>query len=122
MSKHMNLPEIQVRYVLPVIRKELARTLVELGCSQGEAARLLEVTPAAISQYRHDKRAGEIEFPNVLRAELKAVAMKLKVGSTTVLEATMKLLHRKEMMHAICNYHRRKDKSLPDNCDICITQ
>ena len=42
--------------VLPAIRAAIAEELIALGVSQLEAARLLEMTPPAISQYRTGKR------------------------------------------------------------------
>lgn len=120
MSKALNLPEIQVRYVLPVIRKELAKALMELGLSARQAASTLEITPAAVSQYLNEKRAAEIQLPKTLETDLKTQARQLKDKKTTVLEATMSLLHHNDMMKVICKYHKSKDESLPHNCKICM--
>lgn len=116
----LNLPEIQVRYVLPVIRKELAQALIDLGLKGKEAATLLEITPAAISQYRKEKRASELQLSASLKKEIVAVATRLKDKQISVLEATMGLLHHNDMMKLICKYHKSKDDSLPHNCQICM--
>jgi len=47
-------------YVLPQIRAELARELVERGLSQKDAAEKLGLTPAAVSQYLHKKRGSSL--------------------------------------------------------------
>ncbi len=54
----MKIPcEIVVWYVLPMVRKEIARELVNThGKSQAEVARIFGVTDAAISQYLKKKR------------------------------------------------------------------
>jgi len=49
-------------YILPAIRKELVRSLVqEHGFTQREAARLLGLSDAAVSQYLSKKR-GRLEL------------------------------------------------------------
>ena len=54
--------------ILPLIRKEMACCMVrDFGLTQKEAAQLLSLTPAAISQYKCNKRANkEIENPSIL--------------------------------------------------------
>ena len=55
--------EKMVRYVLPWIRKEFAKIMVnELEQSQVQVARKLGVTEPAISQYLSSKRGDEIKI------------------------------------------------------------
>ena len=51
--------EIEVWYVIPAIRKEIAKGLVKKGLKQRAVARKLEITDAAVSQYFNSKRGGE---------------------------------------------------------------
>ena len=57
----MKIPcEVVVWQILPLIRRELARELVEKhGMKQAEVAKIFGVTNAAISQYLNGKRGGE---------------------------------------------------------------
>ncbi|MEI7827580.1 MAG: helix-turn-helix domain-containing protein [Euryarchaeota archaeon] len=48
--------EIIVQYVLPAIRAEMAVRMRDEGISQAQIARILGVTPAAVSQYIKSKR------------------------------------------------------------------
>jgi len=48
--------EIIVQYVLPAIRAEIAARMRDEGISQARIARILGVTPAAVSQYIKSKR------------------------------------------------------------------
>jgi uncharacterized protein len=57
--------EIVVWYVLPTIRRELARELVETyGFKQSRVASMFGVTDAAISQYLKNKRGGSSVIEN----------------------------------------------------------
>lgn len=60
----MKIPcEIVVWCVLPMIRREIARELVQTySMSQAEVARRFGVTDAAISQYLKKKRGGCVEL------------------------------------------------------------
>ncbi|MGZ4919029.1 MAG: transcriptional regulator [Halobacteriota archaeon] len=48
--------EIIVQYVLPAIRAEMAVRMKNEGISQAQIARILGVTPAAVTQYVKSKR------------------------------------------------------------------
>lgn len=72
--------EIVVWYVLPTIRRELARELVETyGFKQSRVASMFGVTDAAISQYLKNKRGGSSviensEHYNLFEDEIKVSA------------------------------------------------
>ncbi|MFH0863071.1 MAG: helix-turn-helix domain-containing protein [Candidatus Altiarchaeota archaeon] len=60
----MKLPcEQALWYVLPQIRADIARELIERGMNQKQAAKKLGVTPSAVSQYLNKKRAGKLKLP-----------------------------------------------------------
>ncbi|MEM3444989.1 MAG: transcriptional regulator [Thermoplasmata archaeon] len=60
---------------LPAIRRVLALTLVkELGVHQRDAARILGLTEAAVSQYINSKRGSRVELPDEIMAEVKKSA------------------------------------------------
>ena len=54
--------EIVVWYVIPTIRSELAKELLNLGMKQKEISELLDITQPAVSQYISDKRGHGIKF------------------------------------------------------------
>ena len=62
--------EIEVRYILPSLRKELAIQMNKKGLKQRKIANLLGLTPAAISQYIKEKR-GSIKFQDKIQKEIK---------------------------------------------------
>jgi len=89
----MKIPcELIVWYVLPSIRRELARELVEKHhLSQAEVARRFGVTDAAISQYLKAKRGTSKEIENSgkyeeFRKEVEVAAVRIVNGSDIVTE------------------------------------
>jgi predicted transcriptional regulator len=89
----MKIPcELIVWYVLPSIRRELARELVDKhNFSQAEVARRFGVTDAAISQYLKAKRGTSKEIENSgkyedFRKEVEAAAVRMVNGSDIVTE------------------------------------
>ncbi len=62
----MKIPcELVVWYVLPTIRRDLAKELVEVhGMSQAKVARVFGVTNAAVSQYLKKKRGSNPVIEN----------------------------------------------------------
>ncbi|HEY3420568.1 MAG TPA: helix-turn-helix domain-containing protein [Methanomassiliicoccales archaeon] len=89
----MKIPcELIVWYVLPSIRRELARELVEKHhLSQAEVARRFGVTDAAISQYLKAKRGTSKEIENSgkyeeFKHEVEVAAVRIMNGSDMVTE------------------------------------
>src|SRR3989338_7122887 len=73
--------EIEVRYIIPAIRRELASIFIkEHKLNQKEAAKLLGLTEAAISQYQHSKRAKEVVFSEDIIYEIRKSAEKFYVN------------------------------------------
>jgi hypothetical protein len=66
---------------LPVIRKEIAESMIQdFGLSQKEAAEKLGITPAAVCQYLSRKR-GKIEIND------KKVLKEIKVSAGTIINS-----------------------------------
>lgn len=123
MSKQLLPSEIQVWYVLPVLRKELSKILVkDYKVSQKEVARLLGITEAAVSQYLNDKRGNDIHLTAEIKEEIKISAKKILDGGSTVLEQTMRLLQHKLVGELVCDYHKANDPLIKKDCDICHKQ
>ena len=84
----MKLPcQLIVWNVLPAIRAAIAEELNTMGVSQLEAARLLDMTPSAISQYLTGKRGYRIVFEGEVKAALNRLARDLKAGQVDDLAA-----------------------------------
>ncbi len=115
--------EIEVRYILPAIRRELANILInEHKLSQKEAANILGLTEAAISQYRHSKRAKEVVFSDNIVAEIRKSAEKIlseKNSKQRILSEIYRISNLTTVRHILCDLHRSQSKDLKD-CNICF--
>ena len=71
--------------LLPNLRKELANCLIEVfKLSQREAAEKMGLTPAAISQYKHKKRAGNSYFSQDVMMEIVTSANKINMNGDSI--------------------------------------
>ena len=117
--------EIEVRYILPAIRRELARIFItEHDQSQKEAAKLLGITEAAVSQYRHSKRAKEVVFSDSVIDEIKKSAESIladKNGRQRVIAEMYRISNLTKVRHILCDLHRSQSKDL-ESCNVCFDE
>jgi uncharacterized protein len=113
--------EIEVWYVLPAIRKELAKSMVEdYKLSQKEVAGILGITEAAVSQYRKSRRATGVEFNPGTLEEIKKAAGRVIRDSSLVRKEIYNLCSMVKVTKQLCELHMHHDKSVPEGCDICL--
>lgn len=117
--------EIEVRYILPAIRRELARIFIqEHKLSQKEAAKILGLTEAAISQYQHSKRAKEVVFSNDVVQEVRASAKKIiaeKAGRQRLIAEMYRISGLTKVRQILCDIHRTQSKDL-ESCNVCFDE
>ena len=75
--------EIVVWYVIPAIRSELAKELLNLGMKQKDVSELMDITQPAVSQYITDKRGSGIKLGEDVRIMVKEFAFELSNGDAT---------------------------------------
>ncbi len=109
--------EIMVQKVLPAIRAEIARIIIsEHGRTQQEAAEVLDLSRAAVSQYLSEKRGADIDFSEETRGEIRAFTAELLEGLSAKEQV--------QGMCGVCKYVQRSgwlNKNEPDTgfCVIC---
>ena len=117
--------EIEVRYILPAIRRELAKIFInDYKLSQKEAARLLGLTEAAVSQYQHSKRAKEVVFSENVIEEIKKSAEKIKTdknGRQRLIGEMYRISNLTKVRQILCDLHRSQSKEL-ENCNVCFDE
>ncbi len=94
MTMKIDCEEI-VWYLLPLIRKEFAKSLIkDHSLTQRKAAEKLGITEAAVSQYISKKR-GDLKVKNVLiRREIKKSTKRIIEGDIEVMKTeTCRICH-----------------------------
>ena len=117
----MELPqEIEAFYVIPAVRRELARRLVALGLTQRAAAQKLGVTEPAVSQYLSNKRGIALDYPAVVvaRLEVATVAILNSTDERVIRKAVEDVCSVVRSERVMCTLHR-KHASVKENCTSC---
>ena len=111
--------EVEVWYLLPALRRELARIFVDdFKLSQKEISKIFNVTESAISQYLRSKRGNEIKFNKEEIGIIKLSAKKM--AETRNNEELYKLCLKLRACDSLCKHHKKLDSSLPAKCDLCV--
>lgn len=117
--------EIEVRYILPAIRREITRIFIqEHKLSQKESANVLGITEAAVSQYQHSRRAKGVVFSNDVIEQVKLSADKIlkeKYNKKRVLAEMYRISNLSEVKHVLCDIHRSQSKEL-ESCNVCFDE
>ncbi|MDP2717250.1 MAG: hypothetical protein Q8P02_00745 [Candidatus Micrarchaeota archaeon] len=111
--------EIEVWYVLPALRREMAATLIAMGNNQKQVSRLLGVTEAAVSQYVHSKRAQKVAFGAKFKHRIEQECQKLAEGRVSAYGALQDLSAQFKHSKELCSLHQALEE-VPANCDLCL--
>jgi hypothetical protein len=111
-----------VWYVIPTIRSELAKELLNLGMKQKQISEVLDITQPAVSQYISDKRGHGIQFEAEVQDMIKDFARDLVDGKATQIDIIPKMCEICKKIKAeevVCQIHKDKD-NIPINCNACM--
>ncbi|MCE5214824.1 MAG: helix-turn-helix domain-containing protein [Methanobacterium sp.] len=114
--------EIVVWYVIPSIRSELAKELLNLGMKQKQISEVLDITQPAVSQYISDKRGHGIKFEPEVQNLIKEFAIDLvsgKAGQQDIIPKMCEICKKVKAEELICQIHKDKD-NIPLNCNACM--
>ena len=110
--------EIEVRYVIPSLRKELAVGLIKKNLKQKEIATLLELTPAAVSMYLAEKR-GHTSFNLEVKKLIEQSINKILNKESNAYNELYNLSKEIIKTTTICDIHRMYDE-VPEKCEVCF--
>ena len=116
-----NPQEIEVWYVLPAIRRELAMAMIEEGVMQKKIAKTLGVTEASISHYSKNKRGKRVRFPKKIRDEIKKSARIILEDQYKLVDEVQRICRMVKKQKELCRIHQQFEKSHM-KCNICFAK
>src|SRR3989338_6554624 len=111
--------ELEVWYLLPAIRRELAKSLLKLELKQSEISRILGTSRAAITQYLKLKRASELEFNNVTLKEITNSAKIISKKPELLVEQIQRICKIAKQTKILCNIHKCNHLR-EECCEVCL--
>ena len=112
--------ELEVWYLIPAIRRELANLFIsEFNLNQKQVSKILGITEGAVSQYLSSKRGNELKFNKKEIEEIKKTAKKIISDEKNSREHFYKLCIKLRGTESLCKLHKKHDKSVNKNCDLC---
>lgn len=112
------LQELEVWYVIPAIRREIALAMKSNNLKQVEIARRLGVTKAAVSQYLSGKRGSEVKLDSSIKEKINHIAANInnELDSVRYIQYLLNVSRNEKI---ICQIHRNFDKNL-NKCNVCF--
>jgi len=111
--------EIEVLYIIPAIRRELAKALIKFNLSQKAVAQTLGITAAAVSQYISEKRAKEVKFNESFQKLIDKSAKKIAQNHFLVIQEINELCQDFRKSELICQVHKQIDTFDQKICNYC---
>ncbi|MBU3923890.1 MAG: hypothetical protein KJ592_03160 [Nanoarchaeota archaeon] len=109
--------EIEVWYIIPAVRKELARLLTkEYGLSYEKAGNILGVSKAAVSQYLSNKRANKITITAEIKKEIARSAKLLSVNPKLAISEMQRILKLMKDTKCSCEVCKKYNKDVLQYC------
>ncbi|MEA3248295.1 MAG: transcriptional regulator [Nanoarchaeota archaeon] len=109
--------EIEVWYVIPGIRKELAKLLTKsYGMSYERTGNILGISKAAVSQYLSNKRANKIELSPEVKEEIVKSAKIIVKNRKNVLGEMQRILKYIKNKKCLCDVCKKYNKDVLNYC------
>ncbi|RMF54908.1 transcriptional regulator [Candidatus Woesearchaeota archaeon] len=106
--------EIEVYYIMPALRRNLAINMKNNGMKQKEIAELFSIDKAAVSQYLSGKRGNKISFDDSIQKEIKKSASLIK-DKLSYLREMQRLLRIIRNTKIMCKLHKQFS-DIPKEC------
>ncbi len=113
--------EIEVWYVLPAIRRELAKAMIKKGVAQKRIAKILGVTEASISHYVKNKRGGKAELSDKIKRDIKKSAEIILEDQYMLIDEMQKICMKIRKSKELCRIHKQFEKE-HKGCKVCFAK
>ena len=112
--------EIEVWYLIPGIRRELAKTFIEKhNMSQKRISELLNITESAVSQYLKAKRGSEMKFDDGEIQLIEDAARRIVDNHLEANKEIYKLCVSFRGNPSLCEFHKGQDSTVDHDCKLC---
>jgi uncharacterized protein len=109
--------EIEVWYIIPAIRRELAKSFInKYNIKQNKVAELLGTTESAVSQYMHRKRAKDLKFSREMMLHVEQSAEIILHDNKRVIGEMMKLVEFAKKQGVSCDACKKYNKGVLHLC------
>ena len=109
--------EIEVWYIIPSIRRELAIALIKKHkIRQNKVAEILGTSEAAISQYLSNKRGKEIKFSEKMQREFEESAKRIVKNNKRAMVEMLRLIKVGKKDGVSCDLCRKYNKGVISMC------
>src|SRR3989344_3973588 len=98
--------EIEVFYIIPTLRRQLAISMKKQGLKQRQIASLLEIEDAAVSQYISQKRGNKIQLSRTIQKEITKSASLIR-DKLSLIRETQRLLKIIKATRELCRLHKK---------------
>ena len=110
--------EIEVWYIIPAVRKELAKLLTkEYALSYEKTGNILGISKAAISQYLSNKRANKIKLSAEVKKEISKSADLIHDNPKSALSEMQRILKFMKEKNCSCDVCKRYNKDVLNYCN-----
>ncbi|MBW3014920.1 helix-turn-helix domain-containing protein [Candidatus Woesearchaeota archaeon] len=111
--------EIEVWYIIPAIRKELAKAMRSLGLKQKEIASKLGLRESAVSQYINSKRGKEIKLNKKILKHIKESANKIIQNNSCAIREIQEICKEIKKSKTLCKIHMKYSQK-DHCCGVCL--
>jgi uncharacterized protein len=110
--------EIEVWYIIPKIRKELAKELIKkYNLGYEETGKILGISKAAVALYISGKRANKITLSKEIEKEIKESAKKIYNKESNGLKEIQDILKKMKEKKCSCDVCKIYNKEILNYCN-----
>jgi len=113
-NQFLHPQEIEVFYIIPALRRQLAIEMKKNGLKQKRIAEILLIEDATVSQYIKKKRGNKILFDEIVVKEVEKSAPLIK-DKLSLLQEMQRLLRVIKETREICKIHKQIS-NIPHEC------
>jgi uncharacterized protein len=110
--------EIEVWYIIPTVRKELAKLLTKKhGLSYEKTGKILGISKAAVSQYLSNKRANKVKLSIEIKKEVAKSAEIISENPKQTILEIQRILRLMNTSKCSCDVCKKYNKGVLDYCN-----